>query len=920
MIIANCRVSHFDNPLGMELGRPVFSWTVEEAEGKKAVSSRLRVYEEGNVVLDTGYAQLSSEGTLTDLDLKPRTRYTWTAAVRSDAGEEAVSAEQIFETGMMHAPWQAEWITCEKGDRHPVFSKEISLGKDVIRARLYICGLGLYEAYYRGKKIGDSYLTPFCNHYTDWLQAQTYDVTEAVKEAGTLSVYLGDGWYLGRFGFNGHWDFRYGKGYRLIAELHVTYADGSSEVIGTDDSWDVTRSDITFSNIYDGEHRDDTLSPAAPVKATVCTEEMPELHDTRSVPVKAHERFRPEIIITPAGETVVDLGQNIAGIFTLKVHEPKGTVIRLQASEILQKGNFYRDNLRSAKAEYVYISDGEEHVLRPMFTFYGYRYMKIEGVHDLKPEDFEGIALYSDNAMTAELETGNAKINRLIRNAEWGMKGNFVDVPTDCPQRDERMGWTGDAQVFSATALYFSDAYAFYRKYMYDMAREQADNDGMVPMVVPSFDLTFNNPAGGCAAVWGDATTIIPWNMYMFTGDPSILQEHYDAMKGWVEYIRKIDGDDHGWRKHFHFGDWLALDGADAPDAVIGGTEEGFIADVYYRRSALITAEAAEILGFTQDAEEYRALADHIRDELLEEYYTPSGRCAVMTQTGQILSVQNDLGKKEKHAAVLVKLLENNNRKLKTGFVGTPLLADALTKIGRDDLAYALLFNEEYPGWLYEVNLGATTIWERWNSVGADGLISSTGMNSLNHYSYGAIVQWIFERCAGLKPLEPGFASAQIAPVPHVKLGSIHMAYRSAAGEWKINWQLQGRKTLCLQISVPFGAQAQVVLPDWDGRTEAGNPLFEDVRDGICHVGSGTYVFTYEMTHAPLGLLSVDSTCGELLKKPGVLEMLLEKMPSVGPIPLRSAQDRSLRSVAEQYSIPQEVIEEMDHQIEILTK
>ena len=367
-------------------------------------------------------------------------------------------------------------------------------------------------------------------------------------------------------------------------------------------------------------------------------------------------------------------------------------------------------------------------------------------------------------------------------------------------------------------------------------------------------------------------------------------------------------------------GDWLALDGADAPDAVIGGTEEGFIADVYYRRSALITAEAAEILGFTQDAEEYRALADHIRDELLEEYYTPSGRCAVMTQTGQILSVQNDLGKKEKHAAVLVKLLENNNRKLKTGFVGTPLLADALTKIGRDDLAYALLFNEEYPGWLYEVNLGATTIWERWNSVGADGLISSTGMNSLNHYSYGAIVQWSFERCAGLKPLEPGFASAQIAPVPHVKLGSIHMAYRSAAGEWKIDWQLQGRKTLCLQISVPFGAQAQVVLPDWDGRTETANPLFEDVRDGICHVGSGTYAYTYEMTHAPLGLLSVDSTCGELLKKPGVLEMLLEKMPSVGPIPLRSAQDRSLRSVAEQYSIPQEVIEEMDHQIEILTK
>ena len=909
MTIVDMKVNHRIRPLGCAFGSTVFSWYTDE----EVKESRLTVRTGDEVVFDSGYDVLDSSHTEAVFPLKPRTRYEWTVSCINAGGIERVSEAEPFETGKMEEEWTGKWITCDTGERHPVFLKEISLLGRVKKARLYICGLGLYEAFYNGVRIGEEYLTPYCNDYDNFLQAQTYDVTDMMREDGTLEVQLGNGWYLGRFGFNPFSEFRYGKGFRLIAELHLFYEDGHEEVISTDESWKVRRSNITFSNIYDGEHRDDTL-PALPDEECRLAAGMPSPVDQYSLPLKAHETFMPEVLTTPAGETVFDLKQNIAGTFTLRVHEPKGAVIRLQAGEVLQKGNFYRDNLRTAKAEYVYVSDGNEHVLRPQFTFYGYRYMKAEGLHDVKPSDFCGIALYSDFETIGTLYTGNEKINRLIKNSEWGMKGNFLDVPTDCPQRDERMGWTGDAQVFSATAMYFADTYAFYRKYLHDMKLEQEHNEGLVPMVVPSFDLVGSSPMGSTASVWGDATTIIPWNMYLFSGDKTILKEHYPAMKAWLEYIRKTDGSDHGWRKAFHFGDWLALDGAEKADAVMGGTETGFIADVYYRKSALITAETAELLGFAKEAETYRKLAATIEEELKKEYYSPSGRCAIMTQTGEILSVQNGLGDDAKSAEVLVRLLDNSNGKLKTGFVGTPLLCDTLTKIGRDDLAYGLLLNEEYPGWLYEVNLGATTVWERWNSVGADGLISSTGMNSLNHYSYGSIVQWIFERCAGFKATEPGFRRVRIAPLPHIALGSLEMNYRSACGPWHVGWKLQGTKGIKLVIDVPYGAEAEVELPAWDQKTDM-NEIFKNVKDGKCVLGGGHYEVTYEMTKTPLGMLSLDSTVGELTKIPELEEFLLAKMPEVGPIPMRTAQGEIFRDFAKMYQISDAVLAEIGQEL-----
>ena len=915
MKIQNGKVCHLSNPIGYSFGRPVFTWTVTEAEGKKAEASRLIIRTEEKTVMDTGWTQLNFLGTEADFRPGPMTEYFWTVSVRSDAGEEAVSEEYHFETGKMDTPWTGKWITCDSSEeRHPVFYREISPKGAVKKARLYICGLGLYEAYWNGEKIGDEYLTPYCNNYRNFLQAETFDVTKELQERGTLSVELGNGWYKGRFGFDSA-SFTYGKDWKLIAEVHLTYEDGSKEIIGTDDTWMVKRSNITFSNIYDGEHRDDTLPETEPVKAVYSDETMMPA-DRISVSLTAHEIFRPEILHTPAGETVADMKQNISGVFTLHVHEPKGTVVRIQAGEVLQDGCFYRDNLRTARAEYVYVSDGNEHILRPKFTFYGYRYLKVEGIADLKTDDLAGIALYSDIEQLGTLSTGNPKLNQLISNSRWGMKDNFVDVPTDCPQRDERMGWTGDAQVFSATAMYFADTYAFYRKYLYDMSREQEIYEGLVPMVVPSFGMADNpNPMGATATVWGDATTIIPWNLYQFSGDLSVLKEHYPAMKAWVEYIRRTDGEDHHWRHVFHFGDWLALDGAAKPDAVLGGTEEGFIADIYYRKSALIVSETAELLGYAEDAERYRKLAEQIEKGIYEEYYTPSGRCAVMTQTGEILGIINGLGSKDSASAVLSKLLENNNRKLKTGFVGTPLLCPALTKTGRDDLAYDLLLNEEYPGWLYEVNLGATTIWERWNSLDENGHISSTGMNSLNHYSYGAVVQWMFERCAGLTALEPGFRRAGISPLPHAALDHLEMDYMSAAGPWHISWRSMDRKHLQISLTVPFGAEAEVNLPLWNGVKEEGNPLYEDVRDGVCHLNAGTYKAVYELTEPVMGTICVDTPIGDLMKYPGMTEMIRDEISIATPVLLASNASMSLRRFAERYGADDTAIERMDRAI-----
>ena len=898
MLIKGLQTNHIVSPLGYQYGRPVFSWTVEDAKGKCQTEAAIRVFEGDQVLLDTGFsADISSLGYEADIPLKPRTRYEWQVTVRTDAGEEAVSERAAFETGKMDEPWQARWITAAEKERLPVFYRRIQPEGQVIRARLYVCGLGVYEARINGQKVGDEYLTPYCTNYDAWQQIITHDVTDQLKNGGMLEIELGNGWYAGRFGFTSKPGQKgyYGKDLRLLAEVWLDYADGTSGCIPTDESWQVTRSTITFTGIYDGEHRDDTLPSSEPESVLVLDDPADRLEDRLSPPVRVQKELKPVgLIRTPKGERVLDLGQNHTGIFRLRVHEPAGTKIHIQVGEVLQEGCFYRDNLRTAKAEYFYTSGGEEIVLEPRFTFFGYRYVKIEGVPGLRKDDFTALVLHSDMEEIGWIETGNAKVNRLIENAAWGLRSNFLDVPTDCPQRDERMGWTGDANVFSATACRFRDTYAFYRKYLHDIWTEQQALDGLVPDVVPSFGVH------STACVWGDACTVIPWNVYQATGDLGILREQYDSMKAWVDWIEREDGEDHGWRRHFHYGDWLALDNPSLEtDTVFGGTEEGFIADIAWMGSVETVVKSAELLGYAEDAKKYSHLRQRIRDGILAEYFTATGRCAIETQTALLLSLQYGLSDEAKLLSQLDRRFTQTKGKLQTGFVGSPILCNVLSEHGRHRLAVDLLLNEEYPGWLYEVNLGATTVWERWNSMNPDGSVSSTGMNSFNHYAYGSIVEWMFRHLAGFTAAAPGYKKALIRPIPEARLDHVDMRWRG----WRISWKADNPTHLSLDINVPFDCEAELAFP------------FS--KEGAQVLTAGEWHFSYETTEPMKRLHSLDETLESLLNEPQSRSVLLKFSPFIEQAP-QDMRKLPLRRLLNSNGTRPTVIEQMEEALKAL--
>ena len=920
MRVYDAKVNHMTNPMGFFMDGVSFSWKVDEARGKAQKAARVRVAADEKmqeILFDSGMdEQADSLAYPVELALEPRTRYFWQVTVLSDAGEEADSEVQWFETSKMSEEWTGKWLTCDSTEkRHPIFSKEIAPAKEVAKARLYVTGLGLYEAYIDGKKVGDEYLTPYSNNYNRWVQYQTYDITDQIAGGGKLSILLGNGWYKGRFGFSAFEDKGYyGNEWKVIADVVLTYTDGTEEVIGTDESWTVTRSRIMFSNLYDGEQIDATAPELPAEEPTVCDAPKGRLEARRSLPVVAHEHIKPvELIHTPAGEQVFDMGQNFAGIFTFRVKEPAGTKIHIQTGEVLQKGNFYNENLRSAKSEYIYISDGNETVIRPHFTYYGYRYVKVEGVSDLKIEDFTGLALYSDIEMGGDVETGHDLVNQLVSNVRWGMKGNFIDVPTDCPQRDERMGWTGDTQVFSPTATFLADTYAFYSKYLHDMYTEQMDLDGMVPDVVPSAGVH------STACVWGDSSCIIPWNMYQFYGDKKILEDQYDSMRNWVDYISRVDGDNHGWRSVFHYGDWLALDNPSGKaDEVMGGTDEGYIANVYYAASAGIVAKAARVLGYEADAKTYQALCDEQFEEVKKEYFSQTGRCCIKTQTALILALKYHLSENEELTKKTLRLLfQISGDKLKTGFTGMPLMCPVLSENGMNDLAYTLLLNEDYPGWLHEVKLGATTVWERWNSLDENGDISSTGMNSLNHYAYGSILEWVFRYVTGFRVSEehPGSRHLLIAPTLNWKLKRAKGSYHSAAGTYETSWELADPSHVTVKVTVPFGCTAEIVLPLVSQETLAdqSNPLFADVRDGKCFVGAGTYEVSYETTKPAKKMYSTYTPIQELVNNPEIVSAMGEQL-HLDQIP-GQALAASFRQLAEAYpsaSMSAEMLDQLD--------
>lgn len=844
MKISKLRTNHIENPIGYELGQPTVSWIVSEAKGKKSVGARIEVSadkEFQNVLYDSGkIADADSLGFTLPIKTEEGVRYYWRVQVWDDAGEEAVSETAFFETACSMK--EGKWIQAPfSQDIHPLFRKSCSLSEKPEKVRLYVTGLGLYEAYINGKKVGEEYLTPFYNDYNLWVQYQTYDVTEMLCEGeNVLGMMLGNGWYKGRFGFERPNGDLYGDSFALLAELHLEYKDGRKEVIKTDESWLCAPSPVQESSIYDGEIYDSRkeiedwalvgADESSFVPAKVMEDFSKPLSPRFSLPLKVMKKQKPiRLLQTPAGEQVLDFGQVMSGWVEFICNEKEGQEVFLQFGEILQDDNFYNENLRSAKQEYHYISNGKKCLVRPYFTFYGFRYVKVTGMMKISLDDFTGCVIYSEMETTGEVQTSDPKVNQLFKNAFWGQIGNFLDVPTDCPQRDERMGWTGDAQIFCATANFNTYTPAFYRKYMHDLNLEQETLGGSVPHVVPDIVGQIRSKVkekkeywmtshGSCA--WGDAAVVIPWNLYKSFGDKKLLEEQYQGMKQWVDYIRKEDVEKCGgrylWAVGFHFADWLALD--NYRETNFGATDNYYVASAYYYDCARTVSKAAHVLGKTEDEVYYAELAEKICGAIQREYFTPSGRCAVDTQTAMVLALYMDFVPNEYRERLirdLHKKLEEENMHLTTGFVGTAFLCNALTESGLAKDAYTLLLNEDYPSWLYEVNMGATTVWERWNSVLPDGHLSGTGMNSMNHYAYGAIVEWMYRYMCGVNPREdaPGYKKFVVKPYVDSRFEYAQMTYDSASGKIESGWK-KTETGYEFHVVVPFDTEAEFILTD----------------------------------------------------------------------------------------------------------
>ena len=883
MKIYSMKTNHLTNPVGYPFSPLRLSYKVKDSRGKHQKSACIRVYQNEEVIYDSGVrSDIDSLCFVPEIALRERTAYSWDVEVTADNGESARSPRAYFETGKMGETWDGQWITPVEKIENPCVFKHFALPEKIQSARLYICGLGMYEAYINGQKVGNEYFTPYCNDYDHWLQYQTFDVTNLLSEENTLSIMLGDGWYKGRFGY---WKKReiYGDTLALLCELRVQTAAGEV-VIPSDNTWRCRETPVRFSNIYDGE----ILDLSANCEEEHAVRLYPEMGYERvterlSLPVRIKHEIKPkEIIHTPKNEVIIDFGQEVTGFVTFRARGEKGHQYHLKYCEILQNGCFYNDNLRSAKAEYTCITDGREQWIRPHFTFYGFRYVLLEGFGEAPdPEDFTACVLYSDMEQTGFIKTNNAKVNRLCENVLWGQRGNFLDVPTDCPQRDERLGWTGDAQIFCATACYQMDSAAFYTKYMHDIATEQRANNGAVPHFVPNFRRKCNP---SCA--WADVAAVIPWQVYQFYGDKSLLENQYANMKMWVEWIFRVDeetGSKRLWHAGFHFADWLSLD-AEFATARRGGTDRDFIASCYYLYSARLTAKAAGVLGLAADAARYRLLEDEILHAIRKEYFTLGGKLALNTQTAYVLALLLGLPEEKwipRMRRALDQKFEESDNELRTGFVGTGYLCRVLSANGFSPLVYTLFLREDYPGWLYEVNMGATTVWERWNSVLPDGRISDTGMNSLNHYAYGVVMEWLYGDAAGISPVEnaPGFRRVRMQPHPDSRLPEVDFAYESAVGRYRSAFKVTGEKSMIWQVSVPFGGAAELILPKGN---IIGNAQFVETTDGMfAMVTAGDYEFTCEFDVSPWKKSILDYTFSELKADETLWKEILDAAPDI---------------------------------------
>ena len=892
--IAGLRTEYKEDPLGIDVTRPRLSWQLQSnqrAVSQSAYQLRVSLTQHDlqlgkNLVWDSGKVNSdeSTQQAYSGSPLQSAQRYYW--QVRVWNGEDKASdwsAPAYWEMGLLStSDWKASWIEPDlaedpkKPHPAPMLRREFSLNGAVERARVYVTSRGLYELNLNGRRVGDQLFTPGWTSYNKRLQYQSYDVTNLLNSgANAVGVTLGDGWYRGNIGFSGQRNF-YGEHAALLLQIKVTYKGGREEIIGSDAKWKAATGPILMSEIYNGETYDARLEESGWSNAgfadnqwsgvRIANYPKDNLVGPAGPPVKRIEELKPiKILKTPAGETVADLGQNMVGWVRLKVQGTRGTTVTLRHAEVLDNaGNFYTANLRAAKETVQYtLKGGGVETYEPHFTFQGFRYVAVEGYPgELTPESITGIVIHSDMARTSEFETSKQLINQLQNNIIWGQKGNFLDVPTDCPQRDERLGWTGDAQVFSRTAAFNMDVAGFFTKWLRDVDADQFET-GSVPYVVPN--VLGNRASGqpGGSAAWADAAVIIPWNMYLTYGDKRLLETQYASMAKWVEYERQRAGDDYVWDGDFHFGDWLAF-ATTRPDYPGATTGKDLIATAFFAHSTDLLQRTAQVLGKQADAARYADLLAKIKTAFCREYVTTTGRVGENTQTAYALALQFDLLPDELRPVAAKRLAQEvrQRRHLTTGFVGTPYLCHVLSRYGYLDEAYMLLNREEYPSWLYPVKSGATTIWERWDGQKPDGSFQDKGMNSFNHYAYGAIGEWMYRVMAGIEIDEaaPGYKHILIQPQPGGGFTRVKAVHHTMYGTVSSTWILSG-DTLELAVEVPPNTRATVRLPRTQlaNVQESGQALAkrnginnarQDGESVVVEIGSGRYLFKCGVTRS----------------------------------------------------------------------
>ena len=859
--IQSISVENQQNPIGIGVSHPRFSWKMssinrnesQSAYAIQVLEGKKSVWNSGKVVSSTSlFVPYAGEA------LKSNTKYACKLQVWNANGKASKEATTSFTTALLNQQdWKAKWISSglpadTVNGRVPFFSNQFFIKKSVSSVRAFVTAKGAYEAQINGSRVGDSYLNPGWTSYNKHLQYQVYDLTNQVKKGtNEIQVQLGSGWYRTRLGWMNNQNF-YGSQTALLWQLEISYQDGTKETIISDKNWQTGYTSILSSEIYDGEHIDTRIQSKIISNAIEVTGNYTALEAQMNEPIKKQETFTVKRVLTsPKGYKILDFGQNIVGWVKLNVKGKSGQKLVLRHVEMLdKKGEPYFENLRSAKALASYELNGEQQTIEPHFTFFGFRYVQVEGI-DVNPGDYQAIALHSDMASTGSFETSNPLLNQLQSNIRWGQKGNFLDVPTDCPQRDERLGWTGDAEVFSRTASFNFNVNQFFAKWLKDLKADQFPN-GAVPHVIPDI---LNKPNAGPeaqngAAGWSDASIIIPYNIYTTYGDKQVLENQYESMKAYLNYVRSVAKNDL-WNTGFQYADWLSYR-VDDSKGMIGQksavTDNYLVAQCFFAYNAELMVKTARILGKTEDYKEFEKLQDRIKLQFQKEFMTANGRLISDTQTAYILALQFDMIPGNLRAAALERLVNNIKSyqyHLTTGFLGTPFLNPVLSRFGRNDIAYALLLQDTYPSWLYPVKAhGATTIWERWDSMKPDSTFQDPGMTSFNHYAYGAIGDWMYRTIGGIDTEEfdgAGYKQMVIKPELGGKLTyaktSLDTPYGKVSTDWTVN-----STGFTLKVEVPVNTTATVFLPAF-----GTNKRFQDgveLTGDRVRIGSGSYTFT----------------------------------------------------------------------------